>query len=80
MNLVQLAGMLPRTPEFRAWVEHISVPPQAIGADEAAQFVRAVCKVESRRELARDAAAAHRFETLVRKPFIAWRDRQEMAA
>ncbi|WP_063899194.1 hypothetical protein [Burkholderia ubonensis] len=73
MNLVQLAGMLPRDPQFRAWVgTYVNGDP--VTADEAAQFVRAVCKVESRRELATDVHAADRFNHFLRRPFLAWKD------
>lgn len=77
MSIVQLAGMLPSNPSFRAWVAHISVPPQAITRDEAAQFIRSVCKVGSRRDLATDSAAEQRFHQHVRRPFTAWQDRQK---
>ncbi|QTD90813.1 hypothetical protein [Burkholderia anthina] len=73
MNLVQLAGMLPRDPQFRAWVgTYVNGDP--VSVDEAAQFIRAVCKVESRRELATNMHAADRFHHYIRRLFIEWRD------
>jgi hypothetical protein len=76
MNLVQLAGMLPRDAQFRIWVGGF-VNGDPVTADEAAQFIRAVCKVESRRELATDMHAADRFNHFLRRPFLDWRDNQQ---
>ncbi|CAJ9925087.1 MULTISPECIES: hypothetical protein [pseudomallei group] len=73
MNLVQLAGMLPRDPLFREWVGGF-VNGDPVSADEAAQFIRVVCKVESRRELATDVHAADRFNHFLRRPFLAWKE------
>lgn len=77
MNIVQLAGMLPSNPSFRAWVAHISVPPRAIDADAAAQFIRDTCGVQSRKELATNPEAAHSFEIYVRRPFVRWAEQQD---
>ncbi|SMG01058.1 hypothetical protein [Burkholderia singularis] len=72
MNLVQLAGALPRDPLFREWVGgFINVDPVTV--EQAAQFIRAVCKVESRRELATDQHAIDRFHHFLRRPFCEWR-------
>lgn len=79
MNIVQLAGMLPRNPDFRAWVEYISVPPQAPTIDEAAEFIRVICQVGSRRELLTNAEAEQRFHQHVRRPFAVWRETQEQS-
>ncbi|KVP59328.1 hypothetical protein WJ91_12700 [Burkholderia ubonensis] len=76
MNLVQLAGMLPRDPLFREWVGGF-VNGDPVTDDEAAHFVRAVCKVESRRELATNRHAADRFHHFLRRPFLDWRDNQQ---
>ncbi|WP_186260378.1 hypothetical protein [Burkholderia gladioli] len=76
MNIVQLAGMLPRDATFRAYLcDYGSVDDVSI--DTAADFIRTICEVESRRELATDPEAAHRFEILVRRPFVAWRRNQQ---
>ncbi|MCP3709747.1 hypothetical protein M3I54_22650 [Paraburkholderia sp. CNPSo 3274] len=74
---LQLAGALARRADFHAWVSQYSVPPRAIDADAAAQFIRDACGVQSRRELATNSEAAHRLETLVRRPFIAWRENNQ---
>ena len=77
MNILQLAGMLPRDPQFRAFVGYFMVPPCEVSIDEAAEFIRVACGVDSRRELAQHAGAADRFHNLIRKPFLAWKERQE---
>nr|WP_155624545.1 hypothetical protein [Burkholderia vietnamiensis] len=76
MNATQLAGSLPRDPLFREWVGGF-VDGDPVSVDEAAQFIRVVCKVESRRELATDPHAAERFNHFLRRPFIDWRDNQQ---
>ena len=73
MNLVQLAGSLPRDPQFRAWVSQYTVPPQSVSVDQAAEFIRVVCQIDSRRALATDKDAEQRFHQYLRKPFSAWR-------
>lgn len=75
-NIVQLAGMLPRDPQFRAFLGYFMVPPRDISVDEAAEFIRVACQIDSRRELAENARAADAFHTNIRKPFLAWRERQ----
>ena len=76
MNLVQLAGMLPRDAAFREWVGGF-VNGDPVTVDQAAQFIRIVCKVESRRELATDTHAADRFNHFLRRPFLDWRNNQQ---
>lgn len=73
-SLVRLAGILPRQPEFRAWLAEAAHQP--ITADDAAEFIRIACGVDSRRELDTNGGAADRFHTIVRRPFLAWRDQQ----
>lgn len=76
MNIVQLAGSLARRADFQAYVSAHSVPPRAIDTDAAARFIRETCGVQSRRDLATNTEAAHRFETLVRRPFVRWTQQQ----
>lgn len=75
MNLLQLAGALPRDPQFREWCAQWI----ANGVDEvdAAWHIREVCEVKSRRDLATNPEAAARFHSLIRKPFIEWKEQQE---
>ncbi|MCA8251784.1 hypothetical protein LGM89_00775 [Burkholderia sp. AU31624] len=77
MNLIQLAGMLPRDAQFREWVAQWMVPPREVDVDTAAEFIRTVCEITSRRELATDAQAQQRFHQFLRRPFVVWRDNQQ---
>lgn len=77
MNILQLAGSLPRDPQFRAFVGYFMVPVREVSVDEAAEFIRICCGVDSRRELAQHAGAAERFHNIIRKPYLAWKERQE---
>lgn len=79
MNLVQLAGALPRDPEFREWCGHVS-GFDTFSEEHAAQFVRAMCGITSRRELATSEIAASMFHNLIRRPFVAWREQQHQPA
>jgi hypothetical protein len=76
-SILQLAGMLPRDPQFREFVRQYMVPPREPTVDEAAQFIRAACDITSRRQLAEDRAAEQRFHQFWRRPFVAWRDQQQ---
>ena len=77
MNLTALAGSLARNAEFQAFVGQYTVPAvDSVAAEQAAQFIRAVCEIESRREIATNPEAAERFERFIRRPFVAWRERQ----
>lgn len=77
---IQLAGMLPRNPEFRAFVAQWMVPPREVDVETAATFIRTVCEIDSRRQLATDAEAQQRFHQFLRRPFVAWRDQQHQPA
>jgi hypothetical protein len=79
-TVLQLAGMLPRDPDFRAFVAQYMVPPREVDVDTAATFIRTVCEIGSRRELATDTQAQQRFHQFLRKPFVAWRDKQHQPA
>lgn len=79
MNLLQLAGSLPRDPQFREWVgSHGELTDLTV--DEAAEFIRVVCGIDSRRQLAENAGAADRFHQFIRRPFLEWREQQLEAA
>lgn len=73
-TVLQLAGMLPRDPDFRTWVALWMVPPREVDIDEATAFIRTVCEVTSRRELAVSREAEQRFHNFIRKPFLAWKE------
>lgn len=70
LHLVQLAGALPRDPEFREWCGNY-VDGSPVDEEYAAHFIRACCEIDSRRELATDTEAAQRFHNLVRRPYVA---------
>ena len=76
LNAFQLACNLTRDAQFREWVGGL-VNGDPVTVDEAAQFIRAVCKVESRRELATDQHAIDRFHHFLRRPFVDWRENQQ---
>lgn len=76
-TVLQLAGMLPRDPEFRAFVGYFMVPVRVdVTVDEAATFIRDACQIESRRELTTNAEAQKRFHNHIRKTFLAWKENQ----
>jgi hypothetical protein len=75
VNIVALAGSLPRDPQFRTWAASF-IPGGDVTTDEAAEWIRVVCQVDSRRLLAEDREAEQRFHQLLRRPFIDWRNEQ----
>ncbi|MDR3386904.1 MAG: hypothetical protein P4L92_07610 [Rudaea sp.] len=75
LTICQIAGMLPRDPKFREWLSTAS-QVERLTTDEAAEIVRTVCQITSRRELAENAEAARRFDNLLRRPFVEWRAKQ----
>lgn len=77
-SISQLAGMLPRDPKFREWLSSATQVDQ-LTADGAAELIRHVCQIESRRSLATDTAAAERFHNLLRRPFAEWRAKQHQS-
>ncbi|WP_227242428.1 hypothetical protein [Paraburkholderia caribensis] len=77
---IQLAGALPRDPEFRAFVSQYMVPPREATAHDAAAFIRAACEIQSRRELETNPAAVDRLNRFIRRPFVAWKERQHAIA
>jgi hypothetical protein len=74
IDTAQLAGMLPNDRVFREWVTTFTTITETVTVAEAAQFIRYVCEVESRAELATNKEAERRFHTILRRNFIAWRD------
>jgi hypothetical protein len=72
VNILQLAGALPRDAQFRAFVSQYTVPPSDVTPDEAAEFIRVACGINSRRELAENVGAADAFHRFIRKPFLAY--------
>ncbi|GJH31426.1 hypothetical protein CBA19CS91_01735 [Paraburkholderia hospita] len=77
---IQFAGMLPKDPEFRAFISQWMVPPREPTVEEAAAFIRTACEIESRRELETNPAAVERLNRFIRRPFVAWREQQHQPA
>jgi hypothetical protein len=70
-EIVKLAGMLPRNPDFRAWLVmqgHIFDDDE----DEATSWLKSQCQIESRRELATNPAAAAHLRQ-INMEFQAWK-------
>ena len=69
----KLAGMWCADPDFRVWADAQMLDDMGIeDADDAADYVRIVCMVESRAELDNDPRAFDKFNRLIRLPFMAW--------
>ena len=70
-EVVKLAGMLPRNPDFRQWLVsqgHIFDADE----DEATTWLKLTCKIESRRELATNPVAAATLRQ-INQEFQAWK-------
>jgi hypothetical protein len=74
MDALQLAVMLPRNRVFREWVTTFTTDTETVSEEQAVRFVRLVCEIESRTELATNPQAVRRFHTILRRTYIAWRD------
>lgn len=71
--LCKLSAILSNDPKFWAWVA--STEYGGIGsADDAASYIRSVCKINSRRELDHNPVAAYRFHERIRLPYLAYND------
>ena len=71
-EVVKLAGMLPRNPDFRNWLGaegHVDF--FECGEEEATTWLKMTCKIGSRRELATNQAAAAILRQ-VNQEFQAW--------
>jgi hypothetical protein len=72
-EIVKLAGMLPRNPDFRKWLVsegHIDLLED--GEDEAVSWLKNHCRISSRRELATNPGAAAILRQ-VNQEFQAWK-------
>ena len=70
-EVVKLAGMLPRNQDFRKWLVsegHIFEDDE----DEAVTWIKEVCKIESRKELSTNQAAAASLRH-INQEFQAWK-------
>ncbi|WP_299146008.1 hypothetical protein [uncultured Tateyamaria sp.] len=74
-NLAQRAGMLCNDVEFRRFVAERTIGQRELIANTAAaEHLRQVCGIDSRKKLNTDTVAAQKFEAL-RTEFDAWRGR-----
>ena len=72
-EIVKLAGMLPRNPDFRAWLaEEGHIDSFECGEEEATTWLKMTCKIGSRRELATNPGAAAILRQ-VNQEFQAWK-------
>lgn len=70
-EIVKLAGMLPRNPDFRKWlVERGEIFDT--DEDEATTWLKSQCQIESRRELATNPAASALLRQ-INQEFQAWK-------
>lgn len=67
--LAKLAGMWCELPAFHAWASMIS-GKRVTNSEEAAEFVRLTCLIQSRSELDNDELAEARFQGHIRGPFM----------
>jgi hypothetical protein len=70
-EVVKLAGMLPRNPDFRNWLVsegHVFNDDE----DEAADWIRLQCKIKSRTALATDQVASAKLRH-INQEFQAWK-------
>lgn len=74
LDTVRLAVELPRLVLFREWVTTFTPHIDFVNEEQAAEFIRLVCEIESRAELKTNAEAMRRFHTIIRRTYIAWRD------
>jgi hypothetical protein len=75
-GLARLAGIWSNDPAFQRWVaEQLRV--DEANAEECADYIRIVCEVHSRRDLDISCVAAALFQTHIRRPFMAWRNRYQ---
>jgi hypothetical protein len=69
--LANLAGRWANEPTFLEWMRSTNQP--ANSTQDAVEFIRARCCVESRAQLDHDAAAKARFDRYVRGPYAKYR-------
>lgn len=69
--LAKLAGIWANEPAFLAWMRSMGLP--AYTSQDAADFIRARCCIESRAQLDHDAAAKARFDQHIRGPYAKYR-------
>jgi hypothetical protein len=69
--LARLAGIWANEPAFLEWMRSTNQPANT--PQDAAEFIRARCCIESRAQLDHSAAAKARFDRYVRGPYAKFR-------
>jgi hypothetical protein len=77
MSLARLSGILCKDAQFLEWLAQESSDKLPVTPDEAAEVVYMVCGIDSRRELDSNTEAAELFHRHLRRPFLAWRDKEK---
>lgn len=72
-QLCKLAAIFCNSEEFRTWLR-LTYDPLPRNAEDAAEIIRRVCKIESRSQLDHDPDAAATFHSTFRLPYSAWAD------
>lgn len=79
-DLCIMACVFCRDPQFHRWLEALATQAGVTGSvfteTSAKEFILLMCNVASRNELDTSPAAARLFHTLVREPFIEWKEAQ----
>lgn len=70
--LAQRAGRLCADETFRLWVAVQRGKEGRCSQEEAAEFIRSRCRIQSRRELDHDEGALERFRKWIERPFAIW--------
>lgn len=71
--LCRLAGIWCKDEDFWQWLgDNYGQGIPVENEEDAAQLLREICEVNSRREIDHDPAAEARFHNIIRKPFIEW--------
>lgn len=80
--LARLAGQMCQNPDFLDWfARHLfGSDGKKLGATEAANIMRAICRVSTRAELDHNKPAAERFHNEIRKPWVEYQRHGKPAA
>lgn len=70
--LCRLAGVWSKDEDFQEWLYTHYSDGIPVDEEEAAQWIRVMCKVVSRSYIDHDTEATERFQRLIRAPFMDW--------
>ena len=74
--LAKLAGIFCNDPKFWEWINISRITSMAVDAEDARTTILYVCKIQSRKELDHNPAAARIFHEEIRLPYSNWLDKQ----